>query len=183
VRNTAGANAWDRVAAWWSPHPPPESSTGGALTFESIDGRRLFLLNAYDGEALHTAADGWVPYRRIQGYPADAPDAPDAPFLLVVRAIADDDRDREDFRRWLLEEHGPRQTSIPGVRWLHAYEQEGPEHSFLNLWGIDEPAIVNSDDWIEVRRSPWWDRVAHVPANADRGVYRRVSREPIGRAR
>lgn len=180
MRNTHSGDAWERLLALWSPSAPAKASAEGSLVFVSLDGRRtLSLRESGDDQTDDATAGSAVPFRHHQRYPASAPDAPDAPFLLVVRAVATDDRDREDFRRWLREEHGPRQTTLPGVRWLHAYEQEGAEHSFLNLWGIDDPAVVDSEAWVQVRRSPWWDRVAHVPATAERGVYRR-SRSPEG---
>jgi len=161
------------MLARWSSRWPGGSGTPAALAFERIDGERVFEARpAGAGDAPDGLANGWVPFGFRHGYPATAPHAPDAPYLLVVRAVATP-ADREDFRRWLAEEHGPRQTAIPGVRWLEAYEAEGTDHSFLNLWGIDDPAIVDGDAWVRVRESPWWRRLAHVPAGADRGVYRR----------
>jgi hypothetical protein len=173
VRNTQPAAVWDRVEARWSP-APAEAPPDGSLDFVSLDGLRAFSLRPLrDENGPATSGEAWVPFARRQWYPPGAPSAPDAPYILVVRAAADEERDREDFRRWLGEEHGPRQTTIPGVNWLVAYEEEGATHSFLNLWGLDDPAVVDGEAWVEVRRSPWWDRVAHVPATADRGVYRR----------
>lgn len=172
MRNTHAPNAWTRLFARWSQPSPTESPVDGALPYESLDGGRAFWLKPFDGRTDDTTAD-WILFRHSHGYPPSAPAAPDAPFLLVVHAVAHDDEDREAFRRWLAEEHGRRQTTLPGVRWLHAYEQEGADHSFLNLWGVDDPAVVDSEAWRQIRRSPWWDQVAHVAATADRGVFRR----------
>lgn len=176
-------SSWDRLLARWSSGSPGDSETPATLAFERVDGKRVFEVRAADaGEPPAGRADRWVPFAFRYGYPATAPHPPDAPYLLVVRAVATD-ADREDFRRWLAEEHGPRQTTIPGVRWLEAYEEEGTEHSFLNLWGIEEPAIVDGETWVRVRESPWWRRVADVPAGADRGVYRRRDGSGVARAR
>jgi hypothetical protein len=178
VWNTDGINAWDRVLARWHAAMPEEPGPADAISYDSLDGQRVFSLCAA-GESSDAPGDGWVAFRYRQGHPAGEPHAPTTPYLLVVRAVADGD-DREEFRRWLGEEHGPRQTTLPGVHWLRAYEEEGLEHSFLNLWGIDGPAVVDSDAWVRVRMSPWWDRVAHVPAGAERGVYRRRERTAEG---
>jgi hypothetical protein len=179
VRNTYGINAWDRVLARWSAAMPEEPGPSGAITFDSLDGRRVFSLQAASAGSSDAPAGGWVAFRYRQGHPASEPHAPTTPYLLVVRVVADGD-DGAEFRRWLGEEHGPRQTTLPGVHWLQAYEEEGPGHSFLNLWGIDDPAVIDSDAWVRVRMSPWWDRVSHVPAGADRGVYRRRERSGEG---
>ena len=179
--------SWNRLLARWSSHSPGNSEKPGTLAFERIDGERVF--EARPGDAPEAPGTEWVPFGFHHGHPANAPHVPEAPYLLVVHAVAPPE-DREDFRRWLAEEHGARQTSIPGVHWLAAYEAEGPDHSFLNLWGIDDPAIVDGETWVRVRESPWWNRLAHVPAGSDRGVYRRrndrsddVSPGPIGPAR
>ena len=161
------------MVARWSSQPAGGSETAATLAFEQMDGTRVFEARPADaGEAPDGPANDWVPFGFRHGYPTTAPHSPDAPYLLVVRAVATP-ADREDFRRWLAEEHGPRQTSIPGVRWLEAYEAEGTDHSFLNLWGIEDPAIVDGEAWVRVRETPWWNRLAHVPGGADRGVYRR----------
>lgn len=173
MRNTPAESPWDRVVARWALSSQAEHGPAGALTYDSLDGRRTFWLRATSAGSGDDTAAAWVPFRHRGIYPPGAPPTPDAPFLLVVRAVAQHADDRDDFRRWLSEEHGPRQTTLPGVRWLHTYEQVGEAHSFLNLWGIDDPAVVDGEAWVQVRRSPWWDRVAHVAATADRGVYRR----------
>ena len=176
-------SSWSRLLARWSSGAPGDSETPATLAFERIDGERVFEVRAAGAsESPAGRADGWVPFGFRHGHPATGPHPPDAPYLLVVRAVATD-ADREDFRRWLAEEHGPRQTAIPGVRWLQAYEEEGTEHSFLNLWGIEDPAIVDGETWVRVRKSPWWRRVAHVPAGADRGIYRRRDEPAVVRAR
>ena len=60
----------------------------------------------------------------------------------------------------------------PGIAEILGYEEDGPAPSFLNLWGIDEPGVVDGEAWAAIRDTPWWRRVAHVTAGADRGIYR-----------
>lgn len=170
--------SWERVLVRWSAVSEVAVDAPAAHRFEGLDGLRLFWLLPAPGAATDThCEDGWIQFRFGHGYPAGAPHAPDAPYLLVVHIAASLDV-RDGFRSWLHDEHGPRQTSIRGVRWLQAYEQEGAEHSFLNLWGVDDPAIVDGDDWVRVRESAWWRRVAHVTSRADRGIYRRAVASP-----
>lgn len=164
---------WKRLSVRWSsPTESPVPDTQDAAVLELIDGSRTLTLAS-------TATDmtpDWVPFsfRHAHVELGDGrAEASDAGFLLVVHAVAEP-HEREDFRRWLDEEHAPRQTALAGVNWYQGFEQEGVDHSFLNLWGIDDPAIVTSNTWAAVRESPWWDRVAHIPAAGDRGVYRVV---------
>ena len=167
---------WKRLSVRWSSQADgPVPDTQDATVLEMTDGSRTLWMAS-------TAPDmtpEWVPFSFRHAHPergGGRADASDAGFLLVVHAVAEPD-EREDFRRWLDEEHAPRQTALAGVNWYLGYEQEGADHSFLNLWGIDDPAIVTSDTWAAVRESPWWDRVEHIPAAGDRGVYR-VIRPP-----
>lgn len=168
--------SWKRLSVRWSTPadgPIPDSQDVGVL--ESIDGQRTLSMAATAPDK----APGWVPFSLRHALPEltdGRVDDSDAGYVLVVRASAEPS-ERVDFRRWLDEEHAPRQTTLAGVRWFLGFEQEGVDHSFLNLWGIDDPAIVTSGEWAAVRESPWWDRLAHIPAAGDRGVFR-VIRPP-----
>lgn len=164
---------WDRILVRWSRDTDAELTAPTCLTFAALNGERVLAIRASDRGERGTDQD-WGAFQFRHGHPQPCAHIPDAPYLLVVRATAASDREREDFRRWLAEEHGPRQTTIPGVRWLQAYEQDGPDHSFLNVWGLDDPAVVQGEAWTRVRKSAWWDRVRHIPAAGDRGTYRRV---------
>ena len=167
---------WKRLSIRWSsPAESPIPDGSEVAVLELIDGQRTLLM-ASTGAGM---TPDWVPFAFRHAHPelGDGPvDEAEAGFVLIVRAVAEP-HEREDFRRWLDEEHAPRQTTLAGVNWFLGFEQEGVDHSFLNLWGIDDPAIVGSDAWAAVRESPWWDRVAHIPATGARGVYR-VIRPP-----
>ncbi len=118
----------------------------------------------------------WTPFTLRSAHVEVGRIAPeDAPFLLVVRVFAGD-RDRLEFRRWLDEEHSRLQVTLPGVNWYLGYEEAGGRNSFLNVWSIDEPQLVDGGAWERIRATPWWTRVGHVSAGADRGVYRRAAR-------
>ena len=163
--------AWQRLSVRF--HPTDEvldHDTPDVAVLDLIDGQRTLLMIPTSND---TKPD-WVPFSLRHAHPtltSDEANLTDSAFLLVVRAAAAPD-EREDFRRWLDEEHAPRQTALAGVNWYLGFEQEGDDHSFLNLWGIDDPAVVTGETWAAVRESPWWDRVAHIPAAGDRGVYR-----------
>jgi hypothetical protein len=166
---------WQRLRARWSSGAARIRASGDIIVFEHIDDERILELRPAGNGARGAASDdvGWTTFGFRHGAPDDGPHVPDAPYLLVVRVFAVS-RDRDEFRRWVDEEHGPRQVMIPGVSWLQAYEEEGPPHSFLNVWGIDDPSVIDGEAWIRVRDSVWWRRVSHVVANADRGIYRAV---------
>lgn len=168
------ATEWHRVRACWSEMDPPLMSNGAALV--SIDnGTRLSLAPGDPSpESAPDQHDACVLFALRNAHPRSTMISPvAAPYLLVVRVFASDG-DRDEFRRWLDEEHARRQVSLPGVNWYLGYEEQGAAHSFLNLWSIDEPEIVDGTAWERIRDTPWWSRVKHIPANADRGVYRQV---------
>ncbi len=144
----------------------PVSGSDGNLLIAPIDEERSNGLGARSDWPAFTL-------RRADPSTQEA-DVRRGPFVLVVRVFATE-ADRDEFRRWLDQEHSARQLAIPGVRWYLGYEQDGAEHSFLNLWGIDNPTIVDGAAWSDVRDTPWWARVSHVTAGANRGVYRPVT--------
>lgn len=166
--------SWDEIrAAWLSESGDANAIPPNALILAPVTGRDGHLVIAPVGDAGGVAAD-WPTFTRRTAYPAvREADIGRMPFVLVVRVFASEP-DRDEFRLWLDHEHSVRQLTIPGVRWYLGYEQEGDEHSFLNIWGIDDPDIVDGGAWSEVRDTPWWARVSHVTATADRGVYRPV---------
>ena len=165
---------WRRLHVRWSPEM---IFTQHAVTFTSTNERRWLALRPGDAPGLERIAeDDWTSFDIRSAYPDTAPIAlTDAPCLLVVRVFARGDDERAEFRHWLDEEHCRRQVSLPGVHWYLGYEQEGAEHSFLNVWSVEEPSIVDSEAWVRIRETPWWGRLSHVLANADRGVYRPVT--------
>ena len=146
----------------------------GAIAFASVtDGSRLWLTpsgSSEDGDTIRCAS--CIPFALRSAHSDAATIAPhDTPYLLAVRVYAPS-ADRDEFRRWLDDEHARLQTSLPGVNWYLGYEQAGDTHSFLNLWGIDNPDVVDSEAWMRIRDTEWWARLSHVPDGADRGVYR-----------
>lgn len=154
----------------------PALMSGGAALVSIDDGTPLSLA---PGDAspqwAPEHADPCVAFTLRNAHPRSTMISPvAAPYLLVVRVFASDD-DRDEFRRWLDQEHAIRQVSLPGVNWYLGYEEQVTAHSFLNIWSIDEPHIVDSTAWERMRDTPWWARVRHVPANGDRGVYRQVA--------
>ena len=159
---------WTRLHALWSGTGQATHVLSAATVLEEVDGDSSLLLMPGEDPPI---SDGWVPFAFRNGHPTGpAVDPAAAQYLFVVRVFAAD-ADRDEFRRWLDEEHCRLQVSLPAVNWYLGYEQIGTDHSFLNLWGVDDPAVVSSEAWSRVRDTPWWARVAHVAANADRGVY------------
>lgn len=160
-------------AHWATRRPVPSDNIPAGTAFKAVNGGGSLLL--VPGEDAPRSSYAWIPFALRYGYPqGPVPDLATADHLLVVRVRAAD-ADRAEFRRWLDEEHCELQVSLLGVNWYLGYEQVGAEHSFLNLFSVDDPAVVDSDAWFRIRDTPWWARVAHVLANSDRGVYRRVT--------
>jgi len=161
---------WDTLQARW--HAESESAQTDepeVLTFDEVDGNGVLTF----GSGRAGVLDGWPVFRLRHRHPTEpAPVLREAELLLVVRVVAEE-ADRSEFRRWLDEEHCRLQVTLPGVHWYLGYEEDGDRHSFLNLWSIDAPEIVDGGEWARVRDTPWWARVSHVPEGADRGVYRR----------
>lgn len=76
----------------------------------------------------------------------------EAKYLMVVRLYANT-KWREPFREWLHDEHLTRQPTTGGVVWAHLYEtvDDDDQWHFLNLWGGDDDAIFDSDEWARIR--------------------------------
>ena len=56
-----------------------------------------------------------------------------------------DDLDYEAFRDWLLQEHAPLATQLPGIRGYQvnmAYDGDGPYDAASELWFEDETALT-----------------------------------------
>ena len=166
--------SWDRLrAAWLDESGSATATPPDGLVLEHVTGHAGNLVIAPVSDEGGAVTD-WPTFTLRHAHPAaQKADVGRAPFVLVVRVFAPD-ADRNEFRRWLDEEHSARQLTIPRVRWYLGYEQDGHEHSFLNIWGIDDPDVVDGEAWSEVRDTPWWARVSHVTATAERGVYRPV---------
>lgn len=160
---------WDLLTAEWHATTASVSATSAdRLVLDDVAGAGALTLAPAPAGPSSSAARFRLRHRHPT---ATAPDPRSAPYLLVVRVRAEEP-DRSDFRRWLDEEHCLLQVSLPGVHWYLGYEEDGERHSFLNLWSIDEPQIVDGGEWARVRDTPWWARVAHLLKRADRGVYR-----------
>jgi hypothetical protein len=168
---------WHRLTARW--HDDGSSFPDrGALALVSVDGGRGLQLAPDEAPQVRDSEDdgSWVAFALRSAHTQAATISPaGAPYLLVVRVVAGGDDDRDEFRRWLDEEHARLQVSLPGVNWYLGYEQSVGDHSFLNVWSIDDPEIVASEAWSRRRDTAWWSRLSHVQANSDRGVFRRRS--------
>lgn len=137
-------------------------------------GRRLVIEHGQDSPRTGT---GSVSEYRV-GHASTSPDVErsiDAPYLLAVQVTPPAEM-VAPFRQWLHEEHLDRQVSTQGLRWGTGLEPvEGRTH-FLNLWGIDDPSVPGSEEYIAVRATPWYERVAPIFAASemDREIYELV---------
>jgi hypothetical protein len=106
--------------------------------------------------------------RRVDG--GEEGDPTPAPYLLAVRLFVRDEA-RDEVRRWLDEEHVDLALAVAGAQWYAGYDDVDGS-SYLNLWGIDDPALIESGAWIEARDTPWRLRLNASIPNQDRAVYR-----------
>ncbi len=112
------------------------------------------LAAAFAGEA----AEPELYRRRTTTDPARAGNYGLAPYLFSVRVFAPPEW-QQPIREWLDGEHFERQVSMDGVLWSDGYEPiEGAFH-FLNLWAIEDPALIDSPEWVRVRDTPWYESV------------------------
>lgn len=93
------------------------------------------------------------------------------PYAFSVRLHVHDGW-AEKYRDWLREEHVPRMLGVDGVGAHQGYEPTAGPHHFLNLWGLERPTAVGSDEWEAARATPWKDRLAEGRGEAIRGMYR-----------
>ncbi len=134
------------------------------------DGRGLAILVPLDGEDTGSstaglaaavageAAEPELYRRRTTTDPARAGNYELAPFLFSVRVFAPPEW-QQPIREWLDGEHFERQVSMDGVLWADGYEPiEGAFH-YLNLWAIEDPALIDSPEWVRVRDTPWYESV------------------------
>ena len=160
---------WQQIfATWIRAGSSAPAGAEGVSAFHEVGGPTQLLLSPT--RPMHPGA--WTEFGLRH---AHAPDGIANParsaYLLAVRIVAPGN-DRDEFRRWLHDEHAALQVSLAGVNWFLGYEEDGHEPSFLNLWSIDAPDVVEGDAWAQIRDTPWWRRVAHVTAGADRGIFR-----------
>jgi hypothetical protein len=105
-----------------------------------------------------------------------------SPFVFLVRVYPADPAGETEIRDWLHGEHFDRQPSTPGVAWGLGYEAVDGSPHFYNLWGIDNPEVPASEQYLTIRDTEWFRRItpAFGAARTERAVYRRVGRGEIG---
>lgn len=174
---------WPRIRVAWVTGLDREGLRpveGSVAIFDELEGPRSLVIAGADTRVPDLSDASWLSFRfRLAHAPESSPEPAQAAAVLAVRVFADP-ADRDEFRRWLDAEHAPLQVSIPDVQWYLGYEEEHAPHSFLNLWGLDDPAVVDGPAWADVRDTPWWHRVEHVTAGADRATYRPARRVSAG---
>jgi hypothetical protein len=151
---------------------------GGGRAFEQVTVGRGALL--FGPEAEPVAPPDWVArsasgsfvLRSIDPRGSD-PALDGSPFLLAVRLHVPE-RLRDEMRRWLDEEHSRLQLTVDGTQWFAGYEEVGERHSFLNLWGLRDPEVAESEAWKQARDTPWLERLLAAVAGQERAVYRPI---------
>jgi hypothetical protein len=129
---------------------------------------------AADGGQLWTGRrEGRFRLRVLVAAPASSTTGRPSGYLLSTRLFVPDEERRADVRRWLDEEHSGRQLAVAGTTWYAGYEDAGDgPFSFLNLWGIDDPAVIETPEWARARDTEWRGRLMDAFVHTERAVYR-----------
>jgi hypothetical protein len=165
--------------AWWSNSDAPRQAMQfpGVHAFERVPGGAGGVLIGEARAVRHALAlvdsNSRVGRFRLRTrYPHDAqPDFSRLDFLLVVHVDVVE-ASRDDNRRWLDEEHAAAQLSVSGTQWYLGYEEIDEPHSFLNLWGLAHPSVIESKEWATARETEWRKRLMPSLKPIDRAVVR-----------
>jgi hypothetical protein len=157
----------------WAPQGSAPPAVGPATAvFEALDGSGLAIVSTADGAA--PGSGDTVSYRHRRADPADADGLFGAsPYLLAVRLYVPE-AFRAEVRDWLEEEHIAQQLAVSGTYWYDGYEASSGRFAFLNLWGLRDPGVIETPEWVAARDSPWRMRLLPAFKEMDRAVYRRL---------
>jgi hypothetical protein len=97
----------------------------------------------------------------------------DSPYALSVRLFVPDAW-QAGVRDWLDQEHYAAMLGVAGCHWYLGYESLAGRFNFLNLWGLDAPAVIDAPAWAAARDTPWRGRLMPAFADTARAVYRRL---------
>jgi hypothetical protein len=77
-------------------------------------------------------------------------------YFHVITCCMDDPQRRDDWQIWYDTIHVPAMLAVPGVRSVTRYAELGSSSSFLAMWEIDGPAVLESEEYAAVRGfGPW----------------------------
>ena len=93
--------------------------------------------------------------------------------LYLVRAYAQDGHD-EELGEWLDQEHSVRQLQVDGAQSFQGFVPVEPPVYFLNLWGLDDQSILETQAWKDARVTPWRDEVAKIRSETKQSFFTRV---------
>lgn len=164
------------ISLLWLDNQTPESIGSGKddLVYTPVKGGVLVI--GSDDRLRAMAGEGASPARyRLRSIDTrgDAPDFSRMSYLLVVLNDIDEGA-REESRRWLDEEHSGAQLGIAGTNWYLGYEGIDQPGHFLNLWDIDDPSVIASEEWAKARDTPWREKLAPKTRLVKRDVCRPV---------
>jgi len=150
----------------------PVGESGGLLIGPAdVVGAALAAMGDSDASA--------VRFRRRLAHGAPETGGRDHSAYLMVVHVAVDEAHRGEYRRWLDEEHAPGQLTVPGAEWFAGYEEIGGSGTFLNVWGLADPAVPRSEEWARVRETPWRARLELATRHLARGMFRVTGSAPL----
>jgi hypothetical protein len=159
----------------WAPRGSAAPAVGpGTAVFEALDGSGLAIASKATGAALGSGDTVSYQHRRTDPVETDGLFG-DSPYLLAVRLYVPE-ASQDEVRDWLEEEHIAQQLGVSGTYWYVGYEASSGRFTFLNLWGLRDPGVIETPEWAAARDSPWRMRLLPAFKEMDRAVYRRLGR-------
>lgn len=96
--------------------------------------------------------------------------------LLLVTVEMDPDHE-DEINRWFDEEHVPERLECPGFLWARRYRVLEGSPTYVNLYGLADPDVLESDAYRAIRPpSDWRNRAVAGHVRNTRSVYRNITK-------
>ncbi|HET8616896.1 MAG TPA: hypothetical protein VFL94_15350 [Actinomycetales bacterium] len=142
---------------------PDAASPSGGLVLSPEPNTHPAVLSVVRTGRFVRRSVAWAPARR----PGDV----SSRYLLCVQLFVPRAAAIADCRSWLDDEHAGRQLAVAGASWYGGYESLGGDFSFLNLWGIDAPEVIETPEWAQARDTPWRERLLPDVVRTERALF------------
>lgn len=80
-----------------------------------------------------------------------------------------------DFNAWYEHEHLPGLASVPGTVQACRFRRLTGSPRYIACYDLMSPAVMERDEWLAVRHTPWSSRVRPMFVNTRRTLYVRYN--------